>query len=186
MIKTKYLKKIINYDGSQLSPHFIFKNFGIQGDAIISFRGKCDILPQNIIDLKDVKEKKKIYSEDMLHFIGEFFSYNLFTTVLIQRLFISIIKDEIAGQSGKNTIVRWGDDIFDEDNKISISVATASGISTLFHIGINLSSKNTPVKTKGLDDYNISGEKFSHTVLKKFSEEISESHLSKCKVNFCK
>lgn len=186
MIKVKHITRCINYNGSQLSPHFIFNNFNIIGNAIISFAGKCDISPEFIIDLADLKEKKKIYSENMLHFIGEFFSYDLEKTLLLQRLFISIIKDELVKKTRKSTIVRIGNDIFDGNHKISISVATSSCISTLLHIGINISSKNTPVKTKGLQDYNIPVEKFAKILLKKFQDEINSIYIARCKTREAK
>lgn len=186
MIKIKYVTKCINYNGSQLSPHFIFNNFNILGDAVISFQGKCNILPEFMIDLVDLKEKKKIYSENMLHFIGEFFSYDLEKTLFLQRLFISIIKDELIKETGKHTIIRIGDDIFDGNYKVSISVATISCISALIHIGINISSRNTPLPTKGLDDYNIQSEKFAKILLKKFSSELNSIYFARCKVKKAK
>ena len=39
---TKYLDEEIKYIGSQLAPHWIYKNYKLQGDAIIAFL--CDDL----------------------------------------------------------------------------------------------------------------------------------------------
>ncbi|MCL0043767.1 DUF366 family protein [Peptococcaceae bacterium] len=46
----KYIDKRINYDGTQLRSLWAFRQFGIQGDSIISFRGKCDVPLSNMAD----------------------------------------------------------------------------------------------------------------------------------------
>ena len=38
---TKLIEKEIKYIGSQLAPHWIYKNFKLQGDAIVAFIGEC-------------------------------------------------------------------------------------------------------------------------------------------------
>ena len=42
-MKIKFTEEEIWYVGSQLSPHWIYKNFGIQGDAIVAFCGECKV-----------------------------------------------------------------------------------------------------------------------------------------------
>ena len=38
-MKTLFIDNEIKYIGSQLSPHWIYKNFNIQGDSIVAFTG---------------------------------------------------------------------------------------------------------------------------------------------------
>ena len=42
-MKTLFIDKEIKYIGSQLAPHWIYKNFKIQGDAIVAFVGECEV-----------------------------------------------------------------------------------------------------------------------------------------------
>ena len=69
-MKTKFIDKKIKYIGSQLAPHWIYKNFGIQGDAIVAFTGECDVKLSEMVDIEDVINNEPIYSKSMLSFIS--------------------------------------------------------------------------------------------------------------------
>ncbi|MGD9580006.1 MAG: DUF366 family protein, partial [Vampirovibrionia bacterium] len=58
----------IIYDGTQLSPHWIYNEFGLLGDAIVAFIGECEVNLDHMVDLQDVKENAPIYSKKMLSF----------------------------------------------------------------------------------------------------------------------
>jgi hypothetical protein len=135
----------------------------------------------DLVDLADVKEKAGIYSEDMLHFIGEFFDHDLDRAILRQRLLIAIIRDVVAELSG-SPVVRRGDDIYDGEDKLSVSIATLTPVSGIMHTGINISSNNTPVPTKGLKDYGIETQAFGKTVLDRFAKEMEDVNVARCKV----
>ena len=181
-MNVKFIQGKILYDGTQLTPHWIYNKFDIAGDCIVSFIGGCNIKFNNIVDLEDLKENRKIYSEEMLHFIGEFFDFNLRETILLQRLFISIIKDELFNKTKDSSIRRIGDDIYVDRKKFSISIATRSEVSSLLHIGLNIEIKNTPVETSGLSDYKIEPKNFAKLLLRKFEEEIESINIAKVKV----
>ena len=68
-MKTKLIEKEIKYTGLELAPHWIYKNFNIQGDAIVAFMGGCDVKLDHMVDIEDVLSNSPIYSEKMLHFI---------------------------------------------------------------------------------------------------------------------
>ena len=176
-----YRKERINYTGRELHSHFAYKRFDLAGDSLLAFCGGCDVKIDALVDLEDVKAKAGIYSEDMLHFIGEFFHTDLEKVILVQRLLMAIIKDEIASLSGKE-LSRKGDDIYDGDAKLSVSIATSSPVSTLIHTGINIVSDNTPVKTKGLNDYGIEVLPFAENILSQFESEIADIKFARCKV----
>lgn len=181
MFKTKFIEEEITYDGSQLHPHFIYEECDIIGDAVVAFIGKCDVRLENMVDLADVKQSQPIYSEKMLHFIGEFFESNLGKNVYRQRLFMAIIKDVISLH--KNIKVeRRGDDLYIKDKKMTVSIATVSPVSSLIHIGINISSRNTPVKTVGLHDLRLTPRRIAEKILKAFEEEAKGMYVAKCKV----
>ena len=180
-MKSKFIPELITYTGKQLHSHWIYEKTGLLGEAIVAFRGPAKVEGECLVDLTDRQEGAFIYSSDMLHFIVEHFDLDLEKAVLRQRLFVGIIKDELLRRTGI-PIQRQGDDLYDEDKKLSVSIATLSPVSSLIHTGVNISSKGTPVKTKGLADYGIDPEPFGQAVIEKYAKEIEEIRLAKCKV----
>lgn len=168
----------IDYDGSQLRSHWINNNFDLYGDAIVAFIGKCNVKKEHMVDLEDLQAGASIYSEQMLHFIIEHFDISLMETVCRQRLFVCSLKESLEELIRGIKIIRRGDDLFEGDSKITISIATKSPVSGLVHTGINIISDNTPVKTKGLKDLNLNPKRLAELVLKKYKEE-SET-IKKC------
>ena len=63
MMKTKFIEEEIKYIGSQLAPHWIYKNFNIHGDAIVAFRGECRVDLSEMVDVEDVINNEPIYSK---------------------------------------------------------------------------------------------------------------------------
>ncbi|MBI2091760.1 MAG: DUF366 family protein, partial [Deltaproteobacteria bacterium] len=123
----------------------------------------------------------KIYSEEMLHFIVEKFGGDLDHMILHQRIFVSLIADALRSYLPDLIIKREGNDLFDGHAKLNISIATASPVSCLMHIGINISSHNTPVKTKGLNDYKINPKTFAEKVLKSYKKEVESIAVARSK-----
>ena len=187
-MKSVFINKKIKYIGSQLVPHWIYKNFKIQGDAIVAFTGECNVELTEMVDIEDVINNEPIYSKNMLSFISEQFNISLTEGVLRQRLLISIIKElleENLQQSGKTTyIVRNGDDIMIGDRKLSVSIATKSITSVLIHTGLNIISEGTPVKTAGLlSELGINDiEAFAIEVMKRYTNELDDIYLASTKV----
>jgi uncharacterized protein len=167
---TKYITDRIDYDGSQLKPHFILSQFGIAGNACVAFIGSCDVKPEHMKDVEDLVAKKAIRSAQMLHFIAEIFRCDLLSGILFQRILIAITKEIIFKNSGKD-IIRNGNDLFYESRKLSVSIATVSPISSLIHFGINISSDNTPIHTSCLLDLCLEPMDTANMILKTFEEE---------------
>ena len=182
MMKTKYIDEEIKYIGSQLAPHWIYKNFKIQGDAIVAFCGECEVKLTEMVDIEDVINNEPIYSKMMLSFISEQFGVNLPEGVFRQRLLICTIK-ELLEEYGKK-IKRSGDDLFFKDKKLTVSIATKSITSTLIHTGVNILSEGAPVKASGLtSELGITDIKeFALEVMKRYSEEIDDIILAGTKV----
>jgi len=170
MITTYFSKEIIKYDGTQIESLWAARTFGIIGPSIIAFIGPCDIPYENMVDLEDVKTRSKISGNKMLHFIIEHFDRDLEKAFLRQRLLSSIIKEEIEGTS--RHIKRINDNLYDEEAKITITIATLTPVSSKIHFAVNISSKGTPIKTKGLDDYKIQSTTFGLKILEKYKNEI--------------
>ncbi len=181
-MKTRFIDEEIKYIGSQLSPHWIYKNFKIQGDAIVSFIGECDVKLSEMVDIEDVINNEPIYSKSMLSFISEQFGIGLTEGVLRQRLLMSIIK-ELLEEKGV-FVVRNGDDLMINDRKLSVSIATKSITSVLIHTGLNILSEGAPVKASGLtSELGINDVKsFAMEVMKRYSDEIDDIILSGTKV----
>lgn len=181
-MKTKLLEQEIKYEGWQLSPHWIYKNFKIQGDAAVAFIGECEVKLTEMVDIEDVINNEPIYSKSMLSFISEQFNIGLVEGVFRQRLLICIIKEALEKRGV--FVRRNGDDLFVNDKKLTVSIATKSVNSILIHTGINIDSNGAPVKACGLkNDLGISDIKaFAAEVLEKYSEEIDDIILASTKV----
>ena len=92
-MKTLFIENEIKYIGSQLAPHWIYKNFKIQGDAIVAFVGECEVKLTEMVDIEDVINNEPIYSKYMLSFITEQFNVKLVEGVFRQRLLVTCIKE---------------------------------------------------------------------------------------------
>ena len=181
-MKTKFIEEEIKYIGSQLSPHWIYKNFKIQGDAIVAFQGECKVDLSEMVDIEDVINNEPIYSKYMLSFITEQFGVGIYEGVFRQRLLICIIK-ELLEEKGI-FVVRNGDDLMIDGKKLSVSIATKSLTSILIHTGLNILSEGAPVKASGLtSELGIKDIKsFALEVMKRYSEEIDDIILAGTKV----
>lgn len=181
-MKYKLIEKEIKYEGWQLSPHWIYKNFKIQGDAIVAFRGECEVKLSEMVDIEDVINNEPIYSKEMLSFITEQFNVDLTEGVFRQRLLICIIKEALEKRGIK--VIRNGDDLFVEGKKLTVSIATKSLTSILIHTGINIDSEGAPVKACGLkNDLGISDIKeFANEIMENYSNELEDIIFASTKV----
>jgi len=181
-MKTLFLEQDIKYDGTQLAPHWIYKNFKIQCDAIIAFKGECEVKLSEMVDIEDVLNNEPIYSKLMLHFISEQFNVGLVEGVLRQRLLICIIKEALEKRG--ITVQRNGDDLFVGRKKLTVSIATKSLTSILIHTGINIDAAGAPVVACGLSDLGINDiEAIAKEIMTCYSNEIDDIILATTKVN---
>lgn len=181
-MKTKFIDKEIKYIGSQLSPHWIYRNFNLQGDSIVAFCGECEVKLSEMVDIEDVINNEPIYSKYMLSFISEQFGVGLNEAVLRQRLLMCLIK-EILEERGV-FVVRNGDDLMIDGRKLSVSIATKSITSVLIHTGLNILSEGAPVSASGLtSELGIKDIKeFALEVMKRYSEELEDIKFAGTKV----
>ena len=181
-MKTKFIDKEIKYIGSQLSPHWIYKNFNIQGDAIVAFQGECKVDLSEMVDIEDVINQEPIYSKYMLSFITEQFGIGLSEGVYRQRLLMCIIKELLENHGV--TVNRNGDDLMINGAKLSVSIATKSITSVLIHTGLNILSEDAPVNACGLKSELgiIDIKTFALEVMKRYSEELDDIQMACTKV----
>ncbi|WP_407414798.1 DUF366 family protein [Methanobrevibacter sp.] len=194
IISHKHINEIFEYDGSQINPSWAFQEFGIYGSSIITWIGPVNITPDNLKDFADVG--LEIKSNNMVNFICEFFDQqppNMRVAYLRQRLLVLIFR-EILTEKGVTT-TREGDDIFVDNRKLSISIASVSLSSAKIHFALNLEDKGTPndVETIGLFDIKVNDEQIftednlleliNETVTRFINElETIEKDISKTKV----
>jgi len=180
-MKTRFFARRTDYDGSQLASHWAYRTCNVAGDSAVAFVGACDVPLAMMVDLADVKRRAPIFSRKMLHFIVEHFDTDLEKAVLRQRLLAQLALDELARRTGR-PLRRDGDDLYDGDAKLSVSIATASPVSTLIHFGINIDSRDTPVKTRGLRDYRVQPKSYALAVLKRYAAELADIAHARCTV----
>ena len=176
-MKTKFLSKKTNYDGSQLKPLYSYVHHQLHGDSIVAFVGACNVTPEHMVDAEDFVVNAKIASDRMLHFIVEIFPANLHFGVSLQRILTALAKDLILKITPLEDlqVTREGDDLYVLQNKktgkLSISIATVSAVATHIHFALNITNSGTPVITACLSDLKINPEKFATALMKTFSNE---------------
>lgn len=183
-METLFIDKEIDYTGTQLAPHWIYKNFNIMGDAIVAFIGACDVNLEHMVDIEDVINDEPIYSKKMLNIIEENFSSSLIEMVYKQRLLVTITKELIEQNYPKVEIIRNGDDLFVNGKKLSVSIATKSITSSLIHFGLNIDADGAPVKAADLTkDVGVEDvQKFALDLLYKYQQEVKDINFAASKV----
>lgn len=183
-MKTMFIDEKIKYTGEQLAPHWIYKNFNIMGNAVVAFTGECEVNLNHMVDIEDVINNEPIYSRNMLSIIEENFNSSLIEMVYKQRLLVTITKELIEKNYPSVKIRRNGDDLYIEDKKLSVSIATKSLTSALIHFGLNIDAINAPVKAADLSkDIGIKDIKqFAENLLKTYKEEVEDINLASSKV----
>lgn len=181
-MKTLLIDENIKYEGWQLAPHWIYKNFKMMGDAIVAFKGECEVKLTEMVDIEDVVNNEPIYSKNMLSFITEQFNVDLVEGVFRQRLLICIIKEALEKRGF--VVSRNGDDLFVCGKKLTVSIATKSLTSILIHTGVNIDSEGAPIAACGLtNDLGITDiDEFAKEIMQKYSEEIDDIILASTKV----
>lgn len=179
MLKTKWIEKNFLYDGKQLRPLYNYQEHDLVGHSVVAWVGGCDVHFDHMKDLVDLKNQEKICGSQMLHFVFEIFDLQLLGGVFLQRLFASLVFEELLNfEKVRAHIQDWkrdGDDLYFKDAKLSISVAIPSLRSTLIHFALNVSNEGTPVKTCALSDFGIDSKTFAVKVFARFEQEFNSS-----------
>lgn len=160
------------YDGSQLRAHWIYDRFGIAGDAAVAFFGAADVRGESLVDLADRRDGLFIASDRMLHVIVERFGPGLERAVVTQRLLVHLTR-ELLADHGVTGLRRSGDDLFVGAGKLSVSIATVSGVSSLVHLGINVVASGAPVPVAALAALDLKERPFAAELLERFRDEIA-------------
>lgn len=181
-MQSLFLSDTTSYDGSQLSAQWVRQHMPDTPNSIIAFIGPANVRAEHMVDLEDLANEDWIYSESMLHFIISHHAASLETTVLRQHLFVHQLIECLRAEKSDIALTRSGDDIMDGHYKLSVSIATTGPNTGLIHTALNISSTNTPVPTRGLDDYGINPETFAHNVFQLFLRDDHTMHYATTKV----
>lgn len=177
-MKTYWVPSEFRYDGTQLRSLYAYLEHGVLGDSIVSWIGPCDVAFDHMVDGEDLLARAEIRGSRMVHFITEKFDCSLFAAVALQRLMASIcmaVVRELSPQAEiSNQLVRKGDDLFFNDQKLNISIATLSPTSALIHFAVNVSNAGTPVRTLCLEDLEIEPKEFAIELMQRVAAEVNE------------
>lgn len=169
----------IPYTGRELRPHWLLQTFQLTGDAIAAFVGPCDVPLEHMVDLADVAAGEFIRARLMLHFIAEFFDTDLEKTVLRQRLLVAVAAQCLSNVPG---LTRSGDDLFVGERKLSVSIATASPVSSLIHLALNIDPTGAPCPAIGLDELGVDPHALARDILEAFVAEMDGVWVARTKV----
>lgn len=181
ILTTRLSRSPLKYSGEELTPHWIYRQFDILGNALVAFTGPAEVALDHMVDLEDVKHKAPIYSPRMLHFLGEFFIDSLDQGILLQHLFLCQIY-EALWERGAGELHRRGNDIYFQERKLSVSIATRSPVSVLLHAGLNIETYGTPIPTSGLQEMDIEPFEFGQQCLSRFESDVAVWNRSRVKV----
>jgi hypothetical protein len=171
MITTLFSDKPRAYTGPELRPHFLLTELGVKGSGLAAFIGPCEVKTEHLVDWEDRLASDHIAARSMIHFLGEFFGATLREGVLRQRLLMATLQEEVARRASGRRVRRDGDDVFVDDRKLSVSIVTASPVSQLLHVGINIDPAGAPVAAIGLAELGIEPRAFAKAALEAFAEE---------------
>lgn len=176
-----FVDNMVLYTGEELSSHWIYRKFGILGDAIVAFVGEVNVARDKMIDLSEALDQSYIFSPAMLNFIIEHFDHDLNLAIYRQRLLMVCIMEEL--QQLGISVTRRGDNLFVHRGKLSISIATATTVSTLIHVGLNVNIEGTPVETVGLTQLGVADIRaLGENIMMRYTREIEQIYDARCKV----
>lgn len=170
------------YTGVELRPHFLLTELGLRGSAVGAFVGPCTVKTEHMVDWEDRLAKDHIAARSMIHFLGEFFGATLREGVLRQRLLMATVQQSLSRRLTGRSVRRDGDDIFIDDRKLSVSIVTASPVSQLLHVGINIDPDGAPVAAIGLAELGVEPKAWALEILNEFATEWDEVEWACAKV----
>lgn len=175
-MKTAFLQKKIKYTGEQLKPLVNYLEHGLLGSSAVAWIGPCAVATEHMIDGEDLRSRESIAADEMVHFVFELFDVSLKAGVFFQRLMAEMVKTYVQTKSKNASVqklIRRGDDLYLDQQKLNISIATTSAQSCLIHFAVNSKKSGAPVPILSLEDLGIPAEVFAKEMLQLVEEEIS-------------
>lgn len=177
-----FCEENIKYTGKELSPHWIMTKFKLFGDSIVSFIGEVEVPIDNMVDVEDRINNEPIYAKSMLNFIIEHFDYSIKEIALAQIILIQSIREVFLDEYNVN-LKREGDDLFYNDRKLSVSIATKSIVSGLIHTALNIDCTGAPVKAVDINEIGIKDIKtLAQKIMQRYTDNIEKVNFATTKV----
>jgi hypothetical protein len=77
---------------------------------------------------------------------------------------------------------RRGNDLYYQSRKLSVSIATRSSVSVLFHAAVNIDTEGTPVPTAGLRELGLDPYAFGEECLDRYCRDAAIWKAARTKV----
>ena len=180
-LKTSFIEENIGYDGTQLAPHWIYRRFGLLGNAVVAFVGPAQVPVAHMVDQTDVRRNAPIGSPLMLHFLGEWFIDSFDFGIALQQLFLRNLFELLNRE--RRVVERRGSDLYQGERKLSVSIATRSLTSVLMHTALNIDTEGTPVPTVGLRELGLEPRRLATDTLALFALDFASMATARCKVS---
>lgn len=182
MLATAWLPQCLEYTGAQARSGWIAEMTGCSGDGIAAFTGPCDVQPEHMLDLEDLRAGETIRAALMLHFLIEHYDISLALGVARQRLFACLAREILSERYGLYHVKRSGDDLFVNERKLSISIAAPAPASVIIHFALNIDPSGAPVPAVGLRELHVAPEEFAGVLMEAYRDEIAGSLHAESKV----
>ena len=174
-MKTLFLKQKIKYTGEQLKPLTNYLQHGLLGNSVVAWVGPCAVSTEHMIDGEDLRAKESIAADEMVHFVFELFDVSLKAGVCLQRLMAEMVKTYLQNKSQSSMaakLVRKGDDLYFEKQKLNISIATQSANSCLIHFAVNSLPTGAPVSILSLQELVVPADMFAKELMVLLQQEV--------------
>jgi uncharacterized protein len=168
------------YTGAELRSLWIYRTFGIEGDATVAFIGPCDVAGERLVDQVDAQAGSSIAAASMLHLVVEHFGPDLRLAVHRQRLLVCLAREALGDTVA--SLRRDGDDLYVGQRKLSVSIATVSPVSSLIHLGLNVDPAGAPVPACGLGELGVDPRGFAERLMAAYGAEIESVERARCTV----
>ncbi|MCK5832350.1 DUF366 family protein [bacterium] len=172
-MKFKILSTPRDLTGEEMAPHWAYRNFGLLGDSIVALRGNFNVPSEKWMDIEAIIHCRDVYQADMLHFVIEHFQSSIREMMMRQYILLSIVEEKLLHrmEETENRLVRLGDDLFDGENRLTVTSANVTPVSAKFYLGIYLDSEaNNGIR--GLKSYNVKALEFAELVINQYRAEM--------------
>jgi hypothetical protein len=170
----------IPYSGKELRSGWVRTMTGLGGDAAAGFIGPCRVENEDLVDKDDARAGEHIESELMAHIIIEHPGCTIETAVLRQRFLIALLC-EILWERGCR-VRRDGDDVYQGERKLTVSIAAPSAASCLIHLGVNIRPRGAPVPAVGLEELRVPAAPLVSNLLDRYKTELKSCRRAEKKV----
>ena len=97
-------------------------------------------------------------------------------------MFMCMVAEALSARDGVPALRREGDDLYAGERKLSVSIATASPVSTLMHVGMYSLRLQGHSFRVGLAEWGVDPADFARELLDAYATEIAGVAAARCKV----